>query len=260
MLEYQKIKLLEKHARNKLKLEPFLLRLVGYNPEETRLKIDKFLLHCTPATITLTSCKLLVFLGKEEIEHFKQFEKTIVTLTLAFDYTYFSSPLSFFIKGKMDSFEELRENIYSLEFNLNSVPEAYKQLFLYLSEITTIYRKIYDTKITKEQQENIKRFPVNEAFIYKEGELLYNARVNYLSARHIELNLLNNKLEMGETYRYTIVFNGSQINLSGKPVKNKENLYISSLDFSLEYIHVLSKFMKLNTDENNTDTEELEEI
>lgn len=265
MLEYRKTKLLQKYADHKLKIEPLLLKISGYNPQETRLKIENHLLHCSPVSFSMTSCTLLLFLGEKETRLFKEFEKKLVSLNLAYDATYFGSAVSFFIKGKMESLTMMRENIYTLEFTLNSVPETYKELFLYLCDISTLYKKLYNTKLTETQITGIKKLPVDKAQIFKDGVLICHGKVANISPRHIELDLrLNNQeLTMNQNYKYTILYNGNAINLSGKIVKSQPNQYISSLDFNIELIHILSKYMNMVTrtvDSVVQDNEELEEL
>ncbi len=249
MLEYQRIKLNEKYADHVLKLEPFLLGICGYNPQESKLKIDTYQLHCTPATFTLKSCSLILFLGKNEIEFFKKFEKKLVSLNLVFDSTYFGSPVSFFIKGKMESIKMLRENVYTLDFTLNVVPDTYKELFLYLSEISTLCKKLYDAKLNETQILGIKKLPVEKVQVFKDGVLICHGKVANISTKHLELDLRQNAidLEMNGVYKYTILYNGRSLNLLGKIVKSQPNQFISSLDFNLEYIHILSKYMNMVT-------------
>lgn len=256
---------MEKHSKNILKLEPFLLRISGYNPEETRLKIDNYLLHCTPATFTLKSCTLLLFLGKNEIDFFKKFEKKMVSLNLAFDSTYFGSSVSFFIKGRMESLTMLRENVYNLEFTLNVVPDTYKEIFLYLSNISFIYKKLFISKLNESQLSGIKKLPVDKVQIFKDGVLICHGKVCNLSPKHIELDLRQNAidLEMDGIYKYIMLYNGRAINLIGKIVKSQPNQFISSLDFNLEYIHILSKYMDVVTKSQTSvvgESEELEEL
>lgn len=262
MLEYQKSKLLEKYSKHILKLEPFLLRISGYNPEETRLKIDNYHLHCTPATFTMTSATLVLFLGKNEIGFFKKFEKKLVSLNLAFDSTYFGSAISFYIKGKMESLTMMRENVYTMEFTLNNVPDAYKEIFLYLSDISTLYKKLYSTKLNETQITGIKKLPIKKAQVFKDGVLICHGTVANISTKHIELDLRQNsiELEMDTIYKYTIIYNGRAINLSGKVVKSQPNQYISSLDFNIEYIHILSKYMNMAAKNQISDKQDVEEL
>lgn len=265
MLANQKVKLLEKYSNTKLKVDTFLLNIIGYNPQESRLKIDNFMLHCSPATFSLTSCSLILFLGKNEIDHFKKFEKKLVSLNLSFDSTYFGSDISFFLKGRMDSIDPMRETVYIMEFSLSNVPEYYKEIFLYLSDISSIYKKIYDTKLTESQISGIKRLPIDKVQIFKDGVLICHGKVANISTRHIEMDLRHNNVElkMDDVYKYTILYCGKAINLSGKIVKSKPFQYISSLDFNLEYIHILSRYMNMThsaVEKATGEVEELEEL
>jgi len=263
VLEYQKVKLLEQYARHILKLDTFLLKVVGYNPEESRLKIDDYLLHCSPAAISLQSCSLVLFLGKNEIDFFKKFEKKLVSLNLAFDSTYFGSPVSFYIKGRMESINVMRENVYMLDFTLTNIPETYKEIFLYLSNISSLYKKLYNTKLTENQKISINKIPIDKVQIFKDGVLVCHGRIASLSNRHIELDLRHNQvnLEMDKTYKYTILYYGRGINLTGKIVKSLPYQFISSLDFNLEYIHIISKYMNISNQIPESEfSEELEEL
>ena len=191
----------------------------------------------------------------------KNSKKKLVSLNLAFDSTYFGSNISFFIKGRMETISMMKDNVYLLDFTIQNVPDTYKEIFLYLSNMSSLYKKLYNTKLTKEQESNLKKLPVTKAQIFKDGVLVCHGTVANISTRHLELDLRNNKeeLEIDGNYKYIILYYGKAINLSGKIVKSIPNQYISSLDFNLEFIHILSKYMNMGGT-NNSDDEELEEI
>lgn len=265
MLEYQKTKLSEKYADYILKLEPFLLKLSGYSAQDTKLKIDNYLLHCTPATFSLEKCQLLLSLGKNEVEYFKGFEQKLISLNLGFDSTYFGKPVSFYIKGRLENFDLVRDTIYMLNFSLNAISDTYKELFLYLSEMSNLYKKLYNTKLDNDQIEGLKKIPLNTIEISKDGIFICNAKLSHLSTRHLEIDLrqTNMSLEMEQNYNYVINYNNRPLKLSGKVVKSEDNQFISSIEYNIEYIHIISKYMNmLNKAENNqkSDTEELEEL
>ncbi|OQY38336.1 MAG: hypothetical protein B6229_06170 [Spirochaetaceae bacterium 4572_7] len=262
MLEHQKNKLSERYAEHTLKLEPFLLGLSGYNPKETRLKIQKYMLHCAPATFSLESCQLLLFLGNNEVEFFKNYEKKLVSLTLSFDATYFDKPVSFFLKGKFESLKMMRENVYILNFSHTTSSDTYRELFLYLSEISTIYKKLFNSKLTDEQVSGLKKVPIYRVDISKDSQFICNGVLAHLSTKYLEIDLgqANATLDMNEIYNYTIVYNSKIIKLTGKVVKNQENKYISSLAYNIELVYILSKYMKMPQFNKSKNTEKLEEL
>lgn len=260
MLEYQRLKLFEQFGKDILKLDTFLLKLVGYNPQESRLKIGDYLLHCSPATFRINGCSLVLFLGKSEVEHFKEYEKKLISFGISFDGTYFGSSVSFYIKGRMVSLNMMRENVYLLDFSINNPPNSYIEVFLYLSNINSIYKKLYSTKLTAEQSSGIQRFPVYKAQIFKDGVLICHGTIASLSLRHIEFDLrsIDVEMEMDKEYKYIILYNGRGINLIGKVVKALPNQYISSIDFNLEFIHIMSKYLGVTQEEE--EVEDLEEL
>lgn len=265
MLEHQKKTLEAKYSDYILKLEPYLLRVSGYNPQETRLKINGYLLHCTPGTFSLTGCKLILSLRSQEIKFFKEYEKKIISLKLSFDSPYFGKSVSFFIKGRMDSLIEVRENVYTLYMVFVSTSDTYKELFLHLSEISSIYKKIYHTKLTEDQINGIKMTPITYAQIIKNGQVFCYGKLISISPRHFEISLdqQNCELTWNEKYKYTITYNNRTINLTGTIVKKDNNNYISTIDFNMEYIHIITIYMNMSQGKNtgnNQDTEELEEL
>jgi len=262
VLELQKIKLLEKYKNYVLKLEPFLLSLSGYNPQETRLKIDTFYLHCTPATFSMTKCSLLLYLGEKEGALFSKYTNKLISLNMAFDETYFGRPVSFYLKGKLDNIKKIRDNVYSLDFTLTTISETYKELFLFLSEIASIHKKLYMNKLNQSQIDGLHRVPIRRTEVSSEGKFIGFAMINNLSTRHLELQLEQGRLESNNRYKYSITFNNRELKLSGKIVKTLENQYISSLDFNLEYVHILSRYMNMYNSPSTSghDTEELEEL
>lgn len=262
MLDHQKKLLAEKYTDNILKLEPFLLRISGYNAQETRLKIDNYHLHCTPGTFSLTNCKLLLFLGAKEIGFFKEFEQKHISLKLAFDSTYFGKPVSFFLKGRLESLVTVRENVYTLDLVLTSTSDTYKELFLHLSEITTIYKKIYHTTLTPTQLAGIKKAPITFTQVIKNNQVFCYGRLHNISPRHFEISLEDQKIEltMSQKYKYSITYNNRQINVTGTVVKKENNSYISTIDFNMEYIHIITIYMNMLQNKDKTDNDSLEEL
>lgn len=261
MLEYQKKKLLEKHINNIVKLEPFLLSISGYNPEETRLKIGNYHLHCTPGTFSLNNCKLLIFLGKKEFDYFNEYEKSIISLNLCFDATYFGNTISFYIQGKLNNLTNIRENVYSVDLEFTSISEYYKEIFLYLCELTTIYRKIYDTKLTPEQLKLITKVPMKVIDI-QVANMRIRANLDSISPRHLKISLADSNMSLTEQqkYNYSVFYANREIHLTGTIVKADSGNYISALDYNIEFVHIISKYMHIQQKEQIDQAEELEEL
>lgn len=263
MLAYQKKKLSEKYARHILKLDPFLLNISGCIQQETRLKIGTHMLHCTPATFSFTNCQLLIFLASNEIEYFKKFEKNLISLSFAFGEAYFGNPVSFYLKGRFESLKEMREGIYVLDFKLTSLSDSYKEIFLYLSEISTIYDKLYNSVVTEEQLVGLSKVPFKNAKIVKDGALLgignlENIKLDSLDIKLAESNII---LEQENIYILHIAFNNNMIKLVCEVKDSNDNIYNMSVKYNSEYIHILSRYMNMGQKtDTNDEVDELEEI
>lgn len=261
MLEYQKKKLLDKHVNNILKLEPFLLNISGYNPEDTRLKIGSYHLHCTPGTFAINSCKLLIFLGSKEYAYFNEYQNTIISLNLCFDATYFGQTVSFYIQGKLNNLTNIRENVYTVDLEFTSISEYYKEIFLYLCELSTIYKKIYHTKLTPEQLALIKNVPMNIIDIELDN-MRIRANLQSISPRHLEIVLMDSNISLtkDQKYRYSVFYNNREIKLTGMIMKGEDGKYISALDYNIEFVHIISKYMHIQQKEQIDQAEVLEEL
>ncbi|MGL1891043.1 MAG: hypothetical protein OCD02_05415 [Spirochaetaceae bacterium] len=262
MLEYQKSKLSELYANHTLKLEPFLLRISGYNAQETRLKIDTHLLHCTPGTFSLKECKFLLFLNPSEVEYFKAFEQKTIALNLAFDETYFDKPVAFFLKGKFESLKTMRENVYIIDFTLINMSDAYKEIFLYLCQISAIYKKIFDNKLSDDQIEGIRKAPIFSTEILKSNKLICYGKLADLSVSGFKIIVFqpNTEIEVNTKYQFVIRFNNRPIKLSGEIVEIDAKKYTVKLDFNIEFVHILSKYMNIVKKGNRVESESVEEV
>lgn len=265
MLDNQKKILSEKYADTILKLEPFLLRFSGYNPQDTRLQVENYKLHCTPGTFSLTGCKLLLCLSPKEVGIFQGTENKLIALKLGFDSTYFGKPVSFFLKGRLESLIAVRENVYTLDLVLTSTSDTYKELFLHLSEIAGIYNKVYHTTLTQEQLTGIKEVPLTHTQIIKGNQNICYGKLNHISPRHFEVVIEQPGIELilDQKYKYIIIYNNRPINLIGTVVKNEGNTYITTIEFNMEYIHIMTIYMNRyqKQEDSPNDTEDsLEEL
>lgn len=262
MLEYQKKKLSDIFANYTLKLEPFLLKMAGYNAQETRLKIDTHLLHCTPGTFSLKGCKFILFLSKPEAEFFNKFENKTISLNLAFDEQYFEKPVSFFLKGKFESLKMMRENVYIIDFSLINMSDTYQEIFLHLCQISTIYRKIYDNKLTESQIEGIKNAPIFSTEIAKANKLICYGKLSNVSTTGFQIMVFqpNANIEVNSKYQFTIRFNNRPVKLLGEITEINGKTFTAKLDFNLEYIHIMSKYMNMTKKSHATETEKVEEL
>ncbi len=261
VLEYQKKKLTEKHANYILKLEPFLLNIAGCNQQETRIKLGGHLLHCTPATFSLINCKLLLFLGEHEVEYFKKFEKTLTSLSFAFSDLYFEKSTSFYLKGKIEQFVKMREGIYEVDFALNTLSDAYKEIFLHLSEITTLHKKLYNSELSEIQLSGLKGVPIFSAKVIKDGKIICDGKLSKVRLDNLKLVIMtkHSQLQIGEEYRFHFNFNFNTIKLVGTIESHDGSVYSSKIKFNTEFVHILSKFMHSST-ANSNNSEKLEEI
>ena len=265
MLDQQKRLLKEKYSDYILKLEPFLLRISGYNPQDTNIQIGNNRLFCTPGTFSLTDCKVLLFLTPKEVGLFKGLEKKLISLNLAFDSTYFGKPISFFLKGKIESLITIRENVYTLDLSLNSTSDTYKELFLHLAEVTSLYKKVYHTKLTPLQEAGIKQAPLTYCQIVKNKQIISYVKLNNISPRHLEFTLKNQEttIDVEQKYNYIMTYNGRPINLTGTIVKKEGDNFISTIELNMEYIHIITIYMNMYQKQESQviDTEEgLEEL
>lgn len=245
MLDNQKKLLSEKYSDSILKLEPFLLRFSGYNPQDTRLQIDDYKLHCTPGTFSLTDCKLLLCLSPKETGIFQGTENKLIALKLSFDSTYFGKPVSFFLKGRLESLLIVRENIFTINLILSTTSDTYKELFLHLSEISSIYKKVYHTTLTPHQLAGIAQAPLTYCQIIQEEQLITYVKLNNISPRHLEfvLEQPEARINIDQKYKYIIMYCGRPINLIGTVVKQEGNNFITTIEFNMEYIHIITTYM-----------------
>ncbi|MBN2617783.1 MAG: hypothetical protein JXR64_05660 [Spirochaetales bacterium] len=262
MLEYQIKKLEEKHKQSILKLEPFLLRISGYNPQESRLKVGNYFLHCTPGSFSLKTCNLLLVLGKQEIKYFNQFEDKIVALNLAFDSTYFGRQVSFYLKGKFSKLTNIRDSIYSVNLDLSSISDFYRELFLYLSEVSSIYKKLHSSSKESGYITSEKKIPITFIEISYPNKSILNAAIKGISPGFLEISKGSNNLnlEKDKVYSFKIYYNMQKIKLAGKVEEENDATYIISIDFNMEFIHILSKYMKIAQKQQIDQSEDLEEL
>lgn len=262
MLEYQKERFAKRFANYTLKIDPYVLRISGYNPQETYIKMGDYSLHCIPATFSLSNCTLLISLGEKEVDFFDDFKKTLITLNFTFDPAYFSKTTTFYLRGKFNALTRIKNGVYTLIFNFSNISNSYKEIFFYLSDVVFLHNKFYETDPTKSEDIVLTPKPFKDIEIYKGGKKLCLGVLKDINSRSFvikkspEIETLNKS----DLLRYKISFNGQAIRLSGRLMKTDTNSSTFSLNYNTEYIHTLTRLVKVIKNRNDENGEKLEEL
>lgn len=260
MLEYQKEKLTKKYNNYILKVDPYILRLSGYNPHETLLKIDNYFLHCIPATLSLSSCTLLLSLAKNEIDFFNDFKGSIISLNFSFDPTYFGKSMSFYLKGRFQDLKKMKPGVYILIFSLVAIPDSYKELFFYLSDVVTLYQKLYDSNPVIDSKKPLIPTPFRSVQIYSNGEQICSDNLKSINVNSLKIKKTQQNIESGKPLSFRVIYNNRVLKLSGKLNETTETEHIFSINFNTEFVYILSRLMNidnLNEEVKNGSIEEL---
>lgn len=264
MLEYQREKFEKKFEDYILKIDPYILRISGYNPQETLLKIGDYLLHCIPATFSLSSCNLLLSLGEKEIEFFQKYKESLISLNFSFDPAYFNKSTSFFLKGKFENLKKVRPGVYTMLFSFTATPNSYKELFFHLSNVVTIHEKFYITDPIEANDVKLVPTPFNRVKIIYKGNIIKDDELLTISAKNFKIKSSPELLDIEEIalLHFRVLCNTRELKLVGKKSEQTMDYCTFSLNFNTEYIHTLSRLYRLlrTRETKDHDNEELEEL
>lgn len=260
MLEYQKEKLTKKYSNYTLKVDPYILRLSGYNPHETLLKIDEYYLHCIPATLSLTKCTLLISLGDNEVDFFNELKGSLISLNFSFDPTYFGRSMSFYLKGRFQDLKKMKPGVYILIFSIVAIPDSYKELFFYLSDVVTLYQKLYESNPKMDEKKSIIPNPFRSVQVYSNGKQVCSEGLKSISINSLKINKSQNDLKEGTPLHFRVIYNNRVLKLSGKLKESSNNELIFTLNFNTEFVYILSRLMKINTLSEDNRNEVIEEL
>lgn len=246
VLEYQKERLTKKYSSYILKVDPYILRLSGYNPHETLLKIDEYYLHCIPATLSLTKCTLLISLAENEIDFFNEFKGSLISLNFSFDPTYFGRSMSFFLKGRFQDLKKMKPGVFILIFSIVAIPDSYKELFFYLSDVVNLYQKLYESNPKINSSKPLVPSPFRSVQIYSNGKQICSQKLEGITINTFKIKKTLQSFEENAPLHFRVIYNNRVIKLSGKLKESSETEQVFSLNFNTEFVYILSRLMNID--------------
>lgn len=245
MLEYQKKKLMEKYHDYSLKVEPFILSAAGYNRHETTIKVGEYTLFCAPIVISLDKCKLLLSLSPREHEEIEKQKNSLVSVKFSFSPAFFDKPVSFYIRAVLTDIISPRENVYIFEITLDSTPDSFKKIFLFMADLLAKYNELYESNPEIKQDKCITPKTFNFASIYKGDKLASSGEVAFISPQIIKIKNPKNilSIDLNDSVNIETIFYNKKIKLTGKITQKAEDIHDFLIDYKTDFIYILSKFL-----------------
>lgn len=241
----------DKLSDHVVRFSPYTIKNVGLIPNQTILKINDFMLICSPYEITMKNAVLLLILSDEETKFFQQYKNTNCLLCLVFQKSLNTSSFNMEIPSKIDRIGAVKGrnnicmiNISFIKFNTHLIEILGNYIFGY-NELKQCVVK-YKNKLIQITEETAKNLRYNNYIELINGTNKYEATLVSLSIDNLVFIINESVLKITDDIKISckLYFHLYRFILNGKIEKiEKDANGVQKIHFIVEFSPELTEIL-----------------